>query len=134
MCCIFFLFKQKTAYEMRISDWSSDVCSSDLSTSFAQALDQQREHPAVHRPAVQQQQRRAFSGFLDVQVVLLHAPRSVRSARVRGKLPALRRPTRIANATIPSTTSTAPHTAMPRGHASCRKATPMAVAKIGRAH
>src|SRR3546814_6461957 len=26
----FFLFKQKTAYEMRISDWSSDVCSSDL--------------------------------------------------------------------------------------------------------
>src|SRR3546814_7437055 len=31
MCLIrFFFFKQKTAYEMRISDWSSDVCSSDL--------------------------------------------------------------------------------------------------------
>src|SRR3546814_8050166 len=32
MCCslLFFCFKQKTAYEMRISDWSSDVCSSDL--------------------------------------------------------------------------------------------------------
>src|SRR3546814_437302 len=32
MCseCFFFFFKQKTAYEMRISDWSSDVCSSDL--------------------------------------------------------------------------------------------------------
>src|SRR3546814_4846024 len=29
-CFIFFFFKQKTAYEMRISDWSSDVCSSDL--------------------------------------------------------------------------------------------------------
>src|SRR3546814_1877698 len=29
----FFFFKQKTAYEMRISDWSSDVCSSDLSIS-----------------------------------------------------------------------------------------------------
>src|SRR3546814_1441091 len=28
----FFFFKQKTAYEMRISDWSSDVCSSDLTT------------------------------------------------------------------------------------------------------
>src|SRR3546814_4808764 len=28
----FFFFKQKTAYEMRISDWSSDVCSSDLSS------------------------------------------------------------------------------------------------------
>src|SRR3546814_985592 len=31
--CVFF-FKQKTAYEMRISDWSSDVCSSDLSQTF----------------------------------------------------------------------------------------------------
>src|SRR3546814_1943255 len=30
VCCIFFFCKQKTAYEMRISDWSSDVCSSDL--------------------------------------------------------------------------------------------------------
>src|SRR3546814_2067627 len=33
MCCVImfvFVFKQKTAYEMRISDWSSDVCSSDL--------------------------------------------------------------------------------------------------------
>src|SRR3546814_2015861 len=29
----FFFFKQKTAYEMRISDWSSDVCSSDLVTA-----------------------------------------------------------------------------------------------------
>src|SRR3546814_4968905 len=29
-CGVFFFFKQKTAYEMRISDWSSDVCSSDL--------------------------------------------------------------------------------------------------------
>src|SRR3546814_15442656 len=28
--CVFLFFKQKTAYEMRISDWSSDVCSSDL--------------------------------------------------------------------------------------------------------
>src|SRR3546814_12974902 len=30
MCIRFFFFKQKTAYEVRISDWSSDVCSSDL--------------------------------------------------------------------------------------------------------
>src|SRR3546814_5572822 len=30
VCLDVFLFKQKTAYEMRISDWSSDVCSSDL--------------------------------------------------------------------------------------------------------
>src|SRR3546814_10252470 len=31
---MFFFFKQKTAYEMRISDWSSDVCSSDLFAVF----------------------------------------------------------------------------------------------------
>src|SRR3546814_20941215 len=33
-CVFFFFFKQKTAYEMRISDWSSDVCSSDLARFF----------------------------------------------------------------------------------------------------
>src|SRR3546814_7008493 len=32
---LFFFFKQKTAYEMRISDWSSDVCSSDLAAVHA---------------------------------------------------------------------------------------------------
>src|SRR3546814_3241783 len=37
--CLFFFFKQKTAYEMRISDWSSDVCSSDLGSL------QQRSRP-----------------------------------------------------------------------------------------
>src|SRR3546814_8826145 len=41
LCCdllnLFFFFKQKTAYEMRISDWSSDVCSSDLLPSPAPA-------------------------------------------------------------------------------------------------
>src|SRR3546814_4427574 len=35
MWCVFFFFKQKTAYEMRISDWSSDVCSSDLQRAGA---------------------------------------------------------------------------------------------------
>src|SRR3546814_9640178 len=38
MFCVFFFFKQKTAYEMRISDWSSDVCSSDLSGSAHEIL------------------------------------------------------------------------------------------------
>src|SRR3546814_8150576 len=37
---VFFFFKQKTAYEMRISDWSSDVCSSDLDL----------HHGRAHRP------------------------------------------------------------------------------------
>src|SRR3546814_5003973 len=40
LCAFFFFFKQKTAYEMRISDWSSDVCSSDLlGPSFPPPLD-----------------------------------------------------------------------------------------------
>src|SRR3546814_10907044 len=39
MVPVFFFFKQKTAYEMRISDWSSDVCSSDLSAA------DMRRHP-----------------------------------------------------------------------------------------
>src|SRR3546814_5695655 len=39
-CVWFFFFKQKTAYEMRISDWSSDVCSSDLLTAHGPKLRQ----------------------------------------------------------------------------------------------
>src|SRR3546814_6937661 len=41
--CIFFCFRQKTAYEMRISDWSSDVCSSDLAETARSGV----EHPAA---------------------------------------------------------------------------------------
>src|SRR3546814_6526875 len=41
---MFFFCKQKTAYEMRISDWSSDVCSSDLCSSAA-------SHPQALPPA-----------------------------------------------------------------------------------
>src|SRR3546814_7532778 len=37
---VFFFFKQKTAYEMRISDWSSDVCSSDLTLAYRDELTQ----------------------------------------------------------------------------------------------
>src|SRR3546814_15300055 len=37
---MFFCFKQKTAYEMRISDWSSDVCSSDLQEQTTEEQDQ----------------------------------------------------------------------------------------------
>src|SRR3546814_6657199 len=36
---LFFVFKQKTAYEMRISDWSSDVCSSDLAATAPAAAE-----------------------------------------------------------------------------------------------
>src|SRR3546814_13316819 len=46
MLCVFFIFfvKQKTAYEMRISDWSSDVCSSDLFAGFNSWRSVARKH------------------------------------------------------------------------------------------
>src|SRR3546814_1793935 len=48
--CLFFFFKQKTAYEMRISDWSSDVCSSDLTKPYGVAVHYRQEPGAA--PAV----------------------------------------------------------------------------------
>src|SRR3546814_8907296 len=45
----FFFFKQKTAYEMRISDWSSDVCSSDLLSLRIRPLVMQAAQHAVLR-------------------------------------------------------------------------------------
>src|SRR3546814_9804136 len=49
MCVQFFFFKQKTAYDVRISDWSSDVCSSDLRSRDEVAADYvQFPTPAVH--------------------------------------------------------------------------------------
>src|SRR3546814_2076626 len=59
VCCmlrgLFFFFKQKTAYEMRISDWSSDVCSSDLEEAEGGARDPIR----VHVEAMPAQEARA---------------------------------------------------------------------------
>src|SRR3546814_15195836 len=45
----FFFFKQKTAYEMRISDWSSDVCSSDLRAARAERPQSRLDRPGRHR-------------------------------------------------------------------------------------
>src|SRR3546814_3168434 len=77
----FFFFKQKTAYEMRISDWSSDVCSSDLrvllegapaplsaldvSRQFAQGKRAEKKIEDVLRTlAVLGQAQRAGSGYI----------------------------------------------------------------------
>src|SRR3546814_2580969 len=49
---VFFFFKQKTAYEMRISDWSSDVCSSDLLRGFQIGPRHADPRPAPRRLAV----------------------------------------------------------------------------------
>src|SRR3546814_1881114 len=50
VCVSFFFFKQKTAYEMRISDWRSDVCSSDLIASAMAA-----EHAADNQQTLEAQ-------------------------------------------------------------------------------
>src|SRR3546814_5307310 len=55
---MFFFFKQKTAYEMRISDWSSDVCSSDLEREEARFL-------AVHKFLDHHFGARAAEGFVE---------------------------------------------------------------------
>src|SRR3546814_19196102 len=47
---LLFFFKQKTAYEMRISDWSSDVCSSDLGFRVSQKLRRGEQGAAGSRP------------------------------------------------------------------------------------
>src|SRR3546814_10317948 len=56
LCCVLFFFKQKTAYEMRISDWSSDVCSSDLPLDSSKQSTSQRstKQSRVQPPAALQ--------------------------------------------------------------------------------
>src|SRR3546814_5818737 len=83
---MFFFFKQKTAYEMRISDWSSDVCSSDLRHRRAQLVEahgfalQREPDPGAEEQRQEQQQ----GGQCDGAGANLH-----RFIRIKG-LPILR--------------------------------------------
>src|SRR3546814_5184824 len=61
---MFFFFKQKTAYEMRISDWSSDVCSSDLD-AHAPRVAFDLQDPRVLRPRLQQHLAHVLRVVLD---------------------------------------------------------------------
>src|SRR3546814_8237705 len=61
--CLFCFFKQKTAYEMRISDWSSDVCSSDLPYESLTA----REREAFHL-VIQGKTTKEIAQILDIGV------------------------------------------------------------------
>src|SRR3546814_11340736 len=69
LCFFFFFFKQKTAYEMRISDWSSDVCSSDLSAQVRRC--RREETASDHRTerrrsrASQTEHRRIFANRVE---------------------------------------------------------------------
>src|SRR3546814_8183344 len=84
----FFFFKQKTAYEIRISDWSSDVCSSDLLTPDPHARDDEdgkAERHGVDRLA--EQQGRGGDGEEGLQELHLAHPRDAaqRKAPVPGE-------------------------------------------------
>src|SRR3546814_4491286 len=64
-----FFCKQKTAYEMRISDWSSDVCSSDLAVDqdrLGRAADSGAAHLGVDREA---DRLRRIGGAVDIEMV-----------------------------------------------------------------
>src|SRR3546814_7001563 len=69
MLCGFFFFKQKTAYEMRISDWSSDVCSSDRTVAkpsrASAAVVEHGMAPAVVVTIVAQRLRRRMNAGID---------------------------------------------------------------------
>src|SRR3546814_8868806 len=79
---LFFFFKQKTAYEMRISDWSSDVCSSDLHSHVRrqqQPADDQNRERQQNETDHQQEQGNHSCRALDEHVhrspgSLLHCP------------------------------------------------------------
>src|SRR3546814_8062920 len=78
---VFFFFKQKTAYEMRISDWSSDVCSSDLAAEFHLFHRQLGVGAAVEPAAGQRRDAVAQRGF---DLRRRHAPGEPAPARQIG--------------------------------------------------
>src|SRR3546814_6182438 len=80
----FFFFKQKTVYEIRISDWSSDVCSSDLVVLDAAG---RRREVAVRAGGAQDQQ--VDAGRLDAGLLDRLPPRLGRQARRRAPVAAL---------------------------------------------
>src|SRR3546814_2329021 len=61
--CVFF-YKQKTAYELRISDWSSDVCSSDLYISYFHPMDYIRALGAAYEREVSPAAKDAMAQIL----------------------------------------------------------------------
>src|SRR3546814_8655386 len=87
LICYFFFFKQKTAYEMRISDWSSDVCSSDLRPMQPRQLSVLRGQLArLHRALAQfmLDLHTGEHGYLETNVPLLVNADSMRGT---GQLP-----------------------------------------------
>src|SRR3546814_8752181 len=87
----FFFFKQKTAYEMRISDWSSDVCSSDLVATQEDLLALLDANLGV---AIIPDGASATNGFRRIPLMRLELARTVSAYTVAG------RPRAVACATL----------------------------------
>src|SRR3546814_8775963 len=83
--CFFFFFKQKTAYEMRISDWSSDVCSSDLAARYAGLVEDRALADSIFN-AISDGWQRTHDSLLDAtgqRRLLEHSPSLDASIRLR---------------------------------------------------
>src|SRR3546814_2433806 len=65
MSSVFYFFKEKTAYDMRISDWSSDVCSSDLRFPFVSG-------GALSHPNLLGKLARKIAGRIRLEIRLAH--------------------------------------------------------------
>src|SRR3546814_5255698 len=93
MCIVFFFFKQNTAYEMRISDWSSDVCSSDLlgfSNFFG--LNDLLETPSLTGSVMAMENQGSevgIAGTLQVRQSIVDDPSYLSRGMLRGTLPNL---------------------------------------------
>src|SRR3546814_10535658 len=98
LCCIrfvFFFFKEKTAYEMRISDWSSDVCSSDLQAQeqpsqlrFVQIVEGPHRAPVIGTAGdlrCRIQRQLAIAGLRQCQAGESRRDREVGRASCRGR-------------------------------------------------
>src|SRR3546814_16511833 len=89
---MFFFFKQKTAYEMRISDWSSDVCSSDLS-AFVETVRPVAQRLTIHAadrsrllttlPGVDRRQRQKTPDLAGIATASGERPKPARSEERR---------------------------------------------------
>src|SRR3546814_8507498 len=73
-CCGVFFFKQKTAYEIRISDWSSDVCSSDFASKSSQNSSKVASLRSKRAQAL-------VSGFVELMVRMKSRGRPLRSSK-----------------------------------------------------
>src|SRR3546814_5265472 len=87
---VFFFFKQKTAYEMRISDWSSDVCSSDLgpSGSVNTGVSNQSQRTMTAGQAIERKQQNVESKVANAGAVLddlLSQMSQTQDARIEAK-------------------------------------------------